>query len=192
MKKFLYITICCIYTTMGYSQIAINTETPDASAVFDIESTTKGIILPRLTTTDKETIVSPATGLIVYDTTKKCLSMNIGSEESPNWICATQNSTHFFYMPSINVPTPSLGVATTPLDLYAEYKKQFDTPMYKSTNAPAQIPYYQSAKDLDYYVTYYDSNVMNVSNIDNTGKMSYHIIRKADLDSYMNVVFVVK
>lgn len=192
MNKFLYITIFCIYSITGYAQIGINTENTDPSAVLDIESTTKGVVLPRLTTTDKEAIVSPATGLTVYDTTKKCLSMNVGTETTPNWICATQNATRFFYMPSINIATPSLGAVATPLDLYAEYKKQFGTPMQKSPAAPAQIPYYMSATALDYYITYYDSDVMSVTNIDNTGKVSYFIHRKSNLDTYMNVVFVVK
>jgi hypothetical protein len=43
--------------------------TPNASSVLDIESTTKGILFPRMTTTQKNAISSPATGLVVYDTT---------------------------------------------------------------------------------------------------------------------------
>jgi sugar lactone lactonase YvrE len=42
---------------------------PSASAQLDIESTTKGVLFPRMTTTQKNAIVTPATGLIVYDTT---------------------------------------------------------------------------------------------------------------------------
>jgi len=41
----------------------------DASAIFDITSTTKGFLPPRLTTVQKNAIVTPAAGLIVYDTT---------------------------------------------------------------------------------------------------------------------------
>lgn len=40
-----------------------------ASAVLDIESTTQGVLLPRMTTTQRNAISGPATGLIVYDTT---------------------------------------------------------------------------------------------------------------------------
>ena len=39
-----------------------------SSAMFDITSTSKGILIPRLTTNQRTTIPSPATGLLVYDT----------------------------------------------------------------------------------------------------------------------------
>jgi len=41
---------------------------PNASAILDMESTTKGALLPRMTTSQKNAITTPATGLIVYDT----------------------------------------------------------------------------------------------------------------------------
>ena len=46
-----------------------------ASAAFTITSTTKGFMPPRMTTTEKNAITSPAAGLVVYDTTlgKLCL-----------------------------------------------------------------------------------------------------------------------
>jgi hypothetical protein len=43
--------------------------TQNASSVLDIESTTQGFLPPRMTTTQKNAITSPATGLIVFDTT---------------------------------------------------------------------------------------------------------------------------
>jgi hypothetical protein len=46
-----------------------------ASAAFTITSTTKGFMPPRMTTTEKNAIATPAAGLVVYDTTlgKLCL-----------------------------------------------------------------------------------------------------------------------
>jgi hypothetical protein len=43
--------------------------TYQASAILQAESTTKGFLPPRMTTTQKNAIASPATGLMVYDTT---------------------------------------------------------------------------------------------------------------------------
>jgi len=40
-----------------------------ASSILDIQSTTKGFLPPRMTTTQRNAIASPAAGLIVYDTT---------------------------------------------------------------------------------------------------------------------------
>jgi hypothetical protein len=41
----------------------------NASSVLDVQSTTKGFLPPRMTTTQKNAIASPAAGLVVYDTT---------------------------------------------------------------------------------------------------------------------------
>lgn len=42
---------------------------PDASAMLDVKSTTKGLLIPRMTTTERTTIILPATGLMVFDNT---------------------------------------------------------------------------------------------------------------------------
>jgi hypothetical protein len=44
-------------------------ETSNASAILQADSTTKGFLPPRMTTTQKNAISSPAAGLVVYDTT---------------------------------------------------------------------------------------------------------------------------
>jgi lysophospholipase L1-like esterase len=48
--------------------MGINQTSPNASAILDVVSTTKGILFPRMTTTQKNNISSPAEGLVVYDT----------------------------------------------------------------------------------------------------------------------------
>lgn len=49
--------------------MGINTPTPDGSAILDLTSTTTGFLPPRMSTTDRLAIVSPAEGLQVYDLT---------------------------------------------------------------------------------------------------------------------------
>jgi len=49
--------------------VSIGFPTPDASAVLEVTSTTQGFLPPRMTTTQRNAISSPAEGLIVYDTT---------------------------------------------------------------------------------------------------------------------------
>ncbi len=49
--------------------VVIGASSPNASALLDVTSTTKGILFPRMTTTQKNAIASPAAGLVIYDTT---------------------------------------------------------------------------------------------------------------------------
>jgi hypothetical protein len=49
--------------------VGIGTSSPNASAILDAQSTTKGVRMPNMTTTQKNAIASPAAGLVVFDTT---------------------------------------------------------------------------------------------------------------------------
>jgi hypothetical protein len=59
--------------------VGINTDSPNASAILDATSTTKGFLPPRMTTTQKNAIASPAAGLVVYDSTTNKLCCYNGS-----------------------------------------------------------------------------------------------------------------
>jgi hypothetical protein len=50
---------------IGTTAFTFNT----ASALLQVDSTTQGVLFPRMTTTQKNAISSPATGLVVFDTT---------------------------------------------------------------------------------------------------------------------------
>ena len=69
--KLLLLTIIFNSFNIGQmdAQVGINTNgaSPNASAMLDISSTDKGILIPRMTTAERELINSPATGLMVYD-----------------------------------------------------------------------------------------------------------------------------
>ena len=60
-------------------RIGIGTNSPNASSTMEIASTTKGFLPPRMTTTQKNAIASPATGLMVYDTTLNLISVYNGT-----------------------------------------------------------------------------------------------------------------
>ena len=44
----------------------------DASAILDASSTTRGLLIPRMTTAQRNAIVSPANSLLIYNTTSQC------------------------------------------------------------------------------------------------------------------------
>ncbi len=59
------------YSSSLHAQgVAINEDgsDPDASAILDIQSTTMGVLVPRLTKTQRDAISSPPTGLIIFQT----------------------------------------------------------------------------------------------------------------------------
>ena len=68
MKQFFTFLAGVLLTATTYAQIGINTETPDASAALDITSTTGGVLVPRMTETQRDAIASAATGLMIYQT----------------------------------------------------------------------------------------------------------------------------
>lgn len=69
MKYLIFLTIILI-PLIADSQVAINMDgsDPDSSAILDMSSTTKGLLMPRMTTAQRMIIDNPATGLMVYDT----------------------------------------------------------------------------------------------------------------------------
>jgi hypothetical protein len=67
-----------LFSMILHAQVAINTDgsSPDNSAMMDIKSNSKGLLIPRLTTTQRTVdITSPVDGLMVYDTDTKSIWM---------------------------------------------------------------------------------------------------------------------
>jgi hypothetical protein len=67
------------------SAINIGSTSPNASAQLQVDSTTRGFLLPRMTTAQKNAIGTPATGLVIYDTTLNKLAVFTGV----NWETVT-------------------------------------------------------------------------------------------------------
>jgi len=70
MKKLYFIITLLFFSNAMFAQVGINTDnsTPDPSAMLDVKSTTSGMLVPRMTVDQRNAIVSPAEGLMVYCT----------------------------------------------------------------------------------------------------------------------------
>lgn len=73
MKKltfFFILLIGILYQNELIAQVAVNTtgDAPHASAMLEITSTTKGMLIPRMTKTQREAITGMETGLMVFQT----------------------------------------------------------------------------------------------------------------------------
>ena len=62
-----------ICTMSLQAQVGIGTANPNNSAILDVSSTSQGILLPRMTSTQRQAIATPATGLMIFDTTTASL-----------------------------------------------------------------------------------------------------------------------
>lgn len=61
------------------NSISVGSATPEATAIVDINSTSKGFLPPRLTTAQRDAILNPAIGLTIFNTETNCLEWWIGS-----------------------------------------------------------------------------------------------------------------
>jgi uncharacterized protein (TIGR02145 family) len=114
MKKLLHFyKIIIISTSIGsqsiFAQIKIgdNPTNMNASSLLELEATNKGLLIPRLTTTQRDAISNPAVGLLLFNTTTNCFNFYKGS----NWfeMCGAEiplpaalGSTFTSYTNSIN------------------------------------------------------------------------------------------
>jgi hypothetical protein len=62
-------TLSTKMTILGNGNVGIGTTTPNATAKLDISDTAKGILIPRMTTAQRDSISTPATALQVFSTT---------------------------------------------------------------------------------------------------------------------------
>jgi len=67
MKKIILLFFV-FWSISNTAQIGIGTTAPDASTALEVVSTSKGILIPRMTQAQKGAIATPATGLLIYQT----------------------------------------------------------------------------------------------------------------------------
>lgn len=104
MKTIIYFFLLLSWCSVT-AQVGINTDgsTPDASALLDLKSSDKGLLLPRLTSAQRDAITSPAEGLTVFCT-------DCGSEGS---LSIYSNGSWKTFSPcSVNAPTAGTNTVT--------------------------------------------------------------------------------
>jgi len=79
--KYLFFALFAASSTLWAQNVGINsTGTPaHASSGLDVDFQDRGLLIPRLTDAQRNAIVSPATGLLIFNTTTKCMNMYTGT-----------------------------------------------------------------------------------------------------------------
>lgn len=105
MKKIFFLFLVCFFmrtTTILHAQgVAVNANkaAPNASAMLDVQSTTKGMLIPRMTTAQRTAIASPATGLLVFDNS----TGSFWFKNAAGWIELTDSTNNFWKKAGTNV-----------------------------------------------------------------------------------------
>ena len=91
MKNIFTLFATFLLSVSTFAQVGINNENPDASAALDITSTTGGLLVPRMTETQRDAI-SAAKGLVLFNTTTNTLQINEGDATTANWLSLTAST----------------------------------------------------------------------------------------------------
>ena len=76
MKKCLLFLVTPFFYFLSISQnVGIGTTTPNSSAQLDISSTSAGLLPPRMSTLQRNAIINPAPGLIIFNITTQSLEV---------------------------------------------------------------------------------------------------------------------
>jgi hypothetical protein len=97
--KSLFLMLCVILTSLlkvTYGQVGINNDASNAdpSSMLDVKSITKGVLISRMTATQRGAISQPATGLMIFCSDDGHFYVNKGTPASPSWkVLSTQWTT---------------------------------------------------------------------------------------------------
>ena len=78
-RIFFWIALSLSLFENANAQIGIGTSSPDSSSLLDLSSTTKGLLVPRMTTIEQLALINPAIGLTIFNTTTRQIETNVGS-----------------------------------------------------------------------------------------------------------------
>lgn len=84
---------CAMLSTLCLSaQVGIGTATPSANAALEVSSTSKGLLIPRLSASQQDAMQTPSEGLIVYNTSTRKVQVYTNTETM--WITSGLGGTY--------------------------------------------------------------------------------------------------
>jgi|TARA_R100000479_G_scaffold43446_1_gene19869 hypothetical protein len=116
MKNIKLLLLTLLFCGFSYAQVGIGTTTPDPSSMLDVTSDSQGLLVPRMTTAERNAITDPAKSLLIFDTTENTYYFNEGDDVTPNWIpflSDNERRDNYVLVKSVNdFPAPTSGTIT--------------------------------------------------------------------------------
>jgi uncharacterized protein (TIGR02145 family) len=78
-SKLLLFALFCATTLTAQVSVSTDGSSPDNSAMLDVKSSSKGVLLPRMTNIQRDAIADPATGLIIYNIEEQSIQVYDGT-----------------------------------------------------------------------------------------------------------------
>ena len=101
IRSFSFVTLLISLASLTQAQVGIGTSTVNSSAKLQIDATDKGFLPPRMTSSQRDAISSPATGLVIYCTNDAELQVYTGGTGWKNMqgrtVFSCGNSVTFIY-----------------------------------------------------------------------------------------------
>ena len=102
-------------SSFAQNSVGIGTISPDPSSVLDLTATDKGFLPPRMTTAQRNAIVSPVEALLIYNTTSQCYEgYNAGTAAWVSFGCIGCTSAPTTANAGIDI-NPACGLTTATL-----------------------------------------------------------------------------
>ncbi len=111
LRKILIVAVIFIVGTFQISaQVGIGTTNPNATSILDIQSTDKGVLIPRMTKIQRDNIVTPALGLQIFNTTENTTDVYSGGVWKS--LSYKPNANLIYVYSMADLPTPAGNAIT--------------------------------------------------------------------------------
>lgn len=168
----LFIFYWSAFHTIKAQNVGINSSgaTPNASAGLDVDFTNKGVLIPRMTTSQRTSIASPANGLLVFDTQLNCVYMYLSATSSWLFMCDSYGpyyiETTTLFNPGSSTLLKTLNVTTNAATNSVLIEAEFDYAKGGTTSYVA-LCLYRNGTEIHEVAKY------SVANADNSIKLTW-------------------
>ena len=186
-KTFILSGIISLLTvTTSFAQMAIDTvgTQPDNSAMLDVKSTTKGLLIPRMTQAQRNAISAPATGLLIYQTD---VITGYYYYNGTIWVSLFSGNTGWSLNGNTGTVADTNFIGTTDDAPFNIRINNVHSGLIDRTTGLTHFGYEAGLNDISYYSSFfgYDAGLNNTTNGDNNTAVGFSSM-KTNTSGYSN------